>query len=181
MGEGFYVALLRKHKGESGCDALPKARREKSARPKSVTSLPREVKEWVAGDFEFSAEGAGCTALPAVYAPLRPLLRQALRVLSEGIALAQLKGNYWQPAHALAMSTALRRGLFPEAALSYEQALAYLRHEAIQVDAPRGFVLVTFRGFPLGFVKNLGPRANNLYPQEWRIRSGYTSPFCLLQ
>lgn len=181
MGEGFYVALLRKHKGESGCDALPKARREKSARPKSVTSLPREVKEWVAGDFELSAEGAGCTALPAVYATLRPLLRQALRVLSEGIALAQLKGNYWQPAHALAMSTALRRGLFPEAALSYEQALAYLRHEAIQVDAPRGFVLVTFRGFPLGFVKNLGPRANNLYPQEWRIRSGYTTPFCLLQ
>ena len=23
------------------------------------------------------------------------------------------------------------------------------------------------------FVKNIGNRANNLYPQEWRIRSGY--------
>lgn len=181
QGEGFYVALLRKHEGDSGCAALPKVRREKTSRAKSVPSLPREVKEWVTGDFDFSVEGTICTALPAVYAPLRPLLRQALRVLSEGIALAELKGRDWQPAHALAMSTALRRGLFPEAALSYEQALAYLRHEAIQVDAPRGFVLVNFRGLPLGFVKNLGPRANNLYPQEWRIRSGYTSPFCLLQ
>ncbi|MDC2687911.1 hypothetical protein PO256_17190, partial [Bacteroides ovatus] len=34
-------------------------------------------------------------------------------------------------------------------------------------------VLLTYRHIPLGFVKNIGNRANNLYPQEWRIRSGY--------
>jgi NOL1/NOP2/fmu family ribosome biogenesis protein len=33
--------------------------------------------------------------------------------------------------------------------------------------------LLTYQGIPLGFVKNIGNRANNLYPQEWRIRSGY--------
>lgn len=38
---------------------------------------------------------------------------------------------------------------------------------------PRGYVLLTYRNIPLGFVKNIGNRANNLYPQEWRIRSGY--------
>lgn len=39
-----------------------------------------------------------------------------------------------------------------------------------------GFMLVrecVRQGLPLGFVKNLGNRANNLYPQEWRIRTGY--------
>ena len=36
-----------------------------------------------------------------------------------------------------------------------------------------GFVLLTYKDAPLGFVKNIGNRANNLYPQEWRIRSGY--------
>ena len=41
-------------------------------------------------------------------------------------------------------------------------------------DQPRGYLIVAYRGFPLGWVKNLGNRANNLYPQEWRIRSGYT-------
>ena len=43
----------------------------------------------------------------------------------------------------------------------------------LDADAPRGYVCVTYRGVPLGFVKNVGNRANNLYPQEWRIRSGY--------
>mgnify|MGYP000912680155 CR=1 FL=1 len=36
-----------------------------------------------------------------------------------------------------------------------------------------GLLGVRYQGLPLGFVKNLGNRANNLYPQEWRIRTGY--------
>jgi len=100
-------------------------------------------------------------------------------VISEGVLVAELKGRDWQPAHPLAMSSALVRGIFPECELTSEEALAYLRREAIRIDAPRGLVLVTFRGLPLGFVKNLGSRANNLYPAEWRIRSGYTTPFSL--
>ncbi|WP_289300360.1 methyltransferase RsmF C-terminal domain-like protein, partial [Xylanibacter muris] len=31
--------------------------------------------------------------------------------------------------------------------------------------------LLTHAGHPLGFVKNLGSRANNLYPAPWRIRN----------
>ena len=34
-------------------------------------------------------------------------------------------------------------------------------------------MLITYKGHPLGFVKNVGNRANNLYPQEWRIRSSH--------
>ena len=57
--------------------------------------------------------------------------------------------------------------------LSYPQAIAYLRGEAIVLppDTPRGLVTVTFMGHPLGQVKNIGNRANNLYPKEWRIKS----------
>lgn len=33
--------------------------------------------------------------------------------------------------------------------------------------------MLTYRGVPLGFGKNIGNRVNNLYPNEWRIRSGY--------
>jgi len=65
--------------------------------------------------------------------------------------------------------------VFPREEISYEQAIAYLRKEAIVLPdtAPRGYVLLTYKDVPLGFVKNIGNRANNLYPQEWRIRSGY--------
>jgi len=38
---------------------------------------------------------------------------------------------------------------------------------------PGGIVLLTYQHEPIGFVKNIGNRANNLYPNEWRIRSGY--------
>lgn len=55
----------------------------------------------------------------------------------------------------------------------YATALAYLRGEAIALpaDAPRGLVAVAYRGHALGLAKNLGPRANNLYPKPWRIKT----------
>ena len=73
------------------------------------------------------------------------------------------------------MSTVQASDVFPREEISYEQAIAYLRKEAIVLPgtAPRGYVLLTYKNVPLGFVKNIGNRANNLYPQEWRIRSGY--------
>ena len=61
----------------------------------------------------------------------------------------------------------------PEVGLSYPQAIAYLRGEALTLPAgtPRGIITVTFKNHPLGLVKNIGTRANNLYPKEWRIRT----------
>ena len=61
----------------------------------------------------------------------------------------------------------------PKTDLPYHQAIAYLRGEALVLppDVPRGLVTVTFMGYPLGQVKNIGSRANNLYPKEWRIKS----------
>ena len=61
----------------------------------------------------------------------------------------------------------------PRIELTYPQAIAYLRGEALQLppDTPRGFVAVCFQGYPLGTAKNIGTRANNLYPKEWRIKT----------
>ena len=63
----------------------------------------------------------------------------------------------------------------PHAPLTYQQAISYLRREAIVLPegTPRGLVSVTFMGQPLGLVKNIGTRANNLYPKEWRIKTTY--------
>ncbi|MDP3451891.1 MAG: rRNA cytosine-C5-methyltransferase [Bacteroidales bacterium] len=60
---------------------------------------------------------------------------------------------------------------FPKVEVSREVALRYLKRDAVQlVDAPLGFVVITYGGLPLGFAKNVGTRANNLYPKSWRIR-----------
>ena len=54
-------------------------------------------------------------------------------------------------------------------------AIRYLHGESLNLpaDTPRGIVTICYEGQPLGPAKNIGNRANNLYPKEWRIRSGY--------
>ncbi|MBR5657148.1 MAG: hypothetical protein IKW98_10810 [Prevotella sp.] len=64
----------------------------------------------------------------------------------------------------------------PTVDVSYPQAIAYLRREAITLPAetPRGIVIIAYEGHPLGIAKNVGNRANNLYPKPWRILSTHT-------
>lgn len=62
---------------------------------------------------------------------------------------------------------------YPGADITLETALDYLRHKAITLpeSAPKGLTFLKYKGCRLGFVKNIGNRANNLYPKEWRIRN----------
>jgi 16S rRNA C967 or C1407 C5-methylase (RsmB/RsmF family) len=98
---------------------------------------------------------------------------KALNVLYDGQPKAEKKGHDLIPVHAEALSVLLDRDKYPMAELDYPTAIAYLRGEAISLpsDMPRGYIIVTFHRHPLGFVKNIGNRANNLYPKEWRIKS----------
>ncbi len=101
-----------------------------------------------------------------------PNLQKSLRIMHDGNPQPTIKGKDKIPAHAEALMTDLDSSKYPMTELSLDQALNYLRRETITLDAgiPKGYVIVCYKGIPLGFVKNLGNRANNLYPQEWRIR-----------
>lgn len=150
-GEGFFIAALRKRKEGVG-------------------------------------EGNG-KASESVQSLLRGKIQRNMNVLLNGVPKPEKTPKGVVPSHVLAMSTnlwnpetpeAVEASAYPRYELTYDEALAYLRREALRIEAPRGIVLVTFKGVPLGFVKSVGNRANNLYPQEWRIRTTYTTPFCLL-
>ena len=99
-------------------------------------------------------------------------LSGAVRTLQAGIPLAVRKGAKLIPHHALALSVECAPEAFPRCELPLETALHYLAREVVTLppETPRGYVIVTFGGHALGFVNNLGPRANNMYPAEWRIR-----------
>ncbi|MGN0083184.1 MAG: rRNA cytosine-C5-methyltransferase, partial [Bacteroides fragilis] len=135
------------------------------------------AKSWLASSDEYNllVNGTAITAFPVYYQNDLALLLQSLRIVQAGTEVAEVKGKDLIPAHGLAMSRLLKTSVFSTEALTYEQAIAYLRKEAIVLppSVPKGYVLVTYKEIPLGFVKNIGNRANNLYPQEWRIRSGY--------
>ncbi len=98
---------------------------------------------------------------------------ERLNVLYDGQPVPMVKGKTVIPAHAEALLADFDRSRYPLVELDYATAVSYLRSEAITLPAgtPTGFVAVTFLGQPLGFVKNIGNRANNLYPKEWRIKS----------
>ena len=178
-GEGFFLAVVRKGEGASVADAPRggKGKKKDKKGKQPAIAVPTECKQWLAdsSSYTYKVIGTEVMALPSDMEPLYAVLSEQLHLIKAGITLAELKGSDALPAHDLAMSTALRAEVFAHCELAYDEALRYLRREAITlpVDTPRGFVLVTYRNAPLGFVKNLGNRANNLYPNEWRIRSGH--------
>lgn len=98
---------------------------------------------------------------------------KGLRILSDGNPQGTIKGKNIIPAHAEALLINLPEDKYPKSELTLDDALRYLHHEALVLppDTPKGIVIVTYKDLPLGFVKNIGNRANNLYPQEWKIRN----------
>ena len=183
-GEGFFLGVLKKR--ADVLDETPRrflktsARLDKKKKGKDAKQplvVPKEAKVWLedSSEYALAMKDTNVVAFPKAYENEYALLQQTLKVIHSGITLGEIKGKDLIPHHSLAMSTALASDAFPKAEVTYEQAIAYLRKEGLilDVDVPRGYVLLTYQDVPLGFVKNIGNRANNLYPQEWRIRSGY--------
>ena len=111
------------------------------------------------------------TAVPQCISGLADTVSSALPLLSRGCAVGTLKGKDLVPDEDLALCIRLRRGAFEETPVDKAAALAFLHKDALVLpDSPRGIVMLTYKGVPLGFVKNLGNRTNSLHPQARRIR-----------
>lgn len=127
-----------------------------------------DVSGWLESSLEPQlSEAADGTITACFPTPLLP------SQLQPQLTVGRRKGRDIVPSQQLAMSMALRRGVFPEAEVDRAAAVSFLRRESVELpdNTPRGIVLLTYLSRPLGFVKNIGSRANNLYPQEWRILS----------
>ncbi len=179
-GEGLFMAVLRK----TGEETRKKTKKGSKEAKRDKNAAPKLPHEWLANQSDYNVIRCGdmLTAIPKDMQEVYDAA-SSLRIISAGVTLGEVKGKDIIPSQSLALSTALHRnsdgsencqkGAFPEVALDYRQAIDYLRKETIALpdDTPKGFVLLTYRGHPLGFVKNIGNRSNNLYPQEWKIKS----------
>ncbi len=98
---------------------------------------------------------------------------KGLNILTHGVNPPVQKGRKTIPDISLALTTRQEANDYPTVAVDYATAIDYLRRESIVLPdgSPRGIVTLTYKGLGIGFANNLGNRANNLYPQEWRIRS----------
>lgn len=168
-GEGLFMAIVRKP-GDSPTPATTAPRRRPAPVPAEAANT---VKNWLIGDYIASTRDGIIEAHRPEVAAIMEVIQERVKVLRAGVAVAETKGKRLAPHHELALSTALRTEAFPEVAVDYPTALAYLRGEAITIDAPRGMALITFNNARLGWANNLGNRANNLYPRPLRILSSH--------
>ena len=161
-GEGQYCAVLRKTSSEYRM-SVPAARKGRHALPD------------ISGFFDVSMtpvqKGDMLKAVPEPVSDAAAYLESHVRTVSTGCAVGRIKGRDLVPDADLALDIHLARGVFPEADVDRKTALAFLHRDSIVLPgAEKGFNIVCHSGVPVGFVKNLGNRCNNLHPQSRRIR-----------
>ena len=160
-GEGQYCAVLEKTSGHPRTEVKPAGK--KSVIPEAEEFFDMPVRGIMKGDL--------IKAWPENVADDMAFLENKVRVLSSGCAVGRRKGRDLVPDADLALDICLGKDAFPRVDTDRMTALKFLHRDTLVLpDAPAGFVLVSYSGVPLGFVKNLGTRCNNLHPQERRIR-----------
>lgn len=163
-GEGHFVARLRKAdavRNEDTGRVLPAPRRPLSILPPLSELLPGFD---VALSAPMVRAGDTLWAVPEGMPDL-----SGLRALRTGLCLGELRGAQFFPGHALALALApgetARR-----VALAGDEAAAYLRGE--ELSAPeglgKGWLLATYRGLALGWVKCAGGMLKNHLPKGLR-------------
>lgn len=181
-GEGFFLAVLRKEGDEEyevENERPTKSSKNKGKKDKKATlPIPQEAWDYFREKKNITLEwdGPQLRMIPTAHKHFFDRIRdKRLRILAAGTLVGELKGKDLIPSQTLALSQELNPSAFPDVELTWEEAIRYLRKEAITLPEglPKGYLLMRYQGIPLGFVKHLGNRSNNLYPQEWRIRSGY--------
>ena len=165
-GEGFFFAVLRKISPSAGF---------RKPKGKQFRAGSRVKCEWVKGGYETLSVKTSSEELikayPANIMDEISLIESSVRSVRSGVAVALVKGRDFIPEPALALSEVLADNAFRRVQLSLKEALNYLKLQPLTLkEVEKGFVLVDYYGAPLGFLKNLGNRTNNLFPSAWRIR-----------
>lgn len=167
LGEGFYIAALRK---TSRCESSLRIKTGKDS-SKERLKTPFTQALHCAEKYSLVEFAGGINSVPAQRRDEFRYVADNLRTLACGTALCTFKGRDEIPAHALAVSKALNKNAVECHDADFVTAIQYLKREAVIINGvTKGYVLICYNGLPLGWVKNLGTRCNNLYPEYWRIR-----------
>lgn len=167
-GEGQYCAALLKTSPES----QQRPGRTGSGRHGLLKGSEAElVASFFTDDMIPVSRDGVIKVLPRSAVSSLPFIEDRLHVVSSGCSAGEMKRGTLVPDADMALSLAFRKESFSTAELDTDTALSYLQGNQIVLrDMPAGYTVVCHRSLPLGFVKNLGARCNNLYPRSRRIR-----------
>ena len=168
-GEGFFAAVVRKG-GEKARTKAPRARRTVFTDPSKQDM--KELARWVdqPGFIYFAQIGEQAYGYYRAVFPAVRTVAEALSAVYSGVEMGQLFHGKLRPEHPLALFHGLAPGIVSETCLALPDALQYLRKGDGGVELfTEGMNLVSYEGFPLGWLKRIGHRVNNMYPKELRI------------
>lgn len=164
--EGFYLAVLRK-KGERKVIKWNLPKKSDLTKVKD----PQGVSTWANLDGKVVFQwNTYWFAVPDMFASAIQSIHHSMRCIKLGTELGEMYPKGFLPNIGLLLDPTLRILDNKTIEVTREQALLYLKGETFSLPAKAGVYALTYQNEPLGWIKHLGNRFNNLYPKEWRIR-----------
>ena len=166
--EGLFVAVARKV--EPTAQRTPKARKKVMQEVDKVSR--KELSRWIedAEHCTFAMVGDTIYCYSAEQFKAVQALSEGLTAIYSGVAMGQIFKGKLKPDWALSQYVGLERKAVATEEVDESRALDYLRKKDIAVgDMAEGINLLTHNGRALGFVKRVGARCNNLYPNSLKI------------
>jgi NOL1/NOP2/fmu family ribosome biogenesis protein len=166
-GEGFFISCFRKQEGGTNSIRPPK----KSLLQKASKNETAIIQPWLQSGWpvQLWKQKEDILAFPQQLEKELLTIVDHVYVRRAGTVVGKIAGNDLVPDHALALSTGINRTIVA-VSLKKEEAIQYLRKEDVSVStAHKGWTLVQFEQYNLGWIKVLQNRINNYYPANWRI------------
>ena len=167
-GEGFFAAVLQKN---NDAEYKLKLQTSKNLQVLNHKNRPLDIEAWV--DIQnhcLLADKMGTIHLfPDAFAEDAKILDHYLKLIYCGTSVGLPNKNILIPDHSLALS--LNRSIeINTIEMDTNTALHYLKKDLYAVEhARKGWLLATYKGQGIGWLKNLGDRINNYLPAEYRI------------
>jgi len=161
-GEGFFIVVIQKNSHEQ----------QNLMRPTKLREIPAEIKPFIGINegIKYHQNHLGNLLVPDFFEDYLSVIEKHLHIIKCGIKAGEIKGKNFIPDHELAMAVNLNKD-YPAIELSKEEALKYLKKEAISnTGGVSGWVQLRFEGITLGWGNALSNRINNGLPKSWRIR-----------
>ncbi|MEI9947211.1 MAG: Fmu (Sun) domain protein [Chitinophagaceae bacterium] len=164
-GEGFFIACFQKNNEQE--ENFFKTKNKPGPATKREMEM---IASWTSTDnSQFIKYKNTVYAWPSLLVNDFNWLLSQLRVIYSGILTGELMRDKLVPDHALAMSGLVKAGV-TKIELTYEEAIHYLQRKDLSINpGTKGWQLVTYQDYNLGWINALPNRINNYYPKELRI------------
>lgn len=172
-GEGFYMSFMSKKESSNELrlkNILSKDIKPSLAATKQILKNCIDIKSNYSNTLDYFDYAEMTYIFPTNFIPQLFAIQQRCRIVQFGTKVGKILKNKLQPEHDLITNNNVALTHFPSVEISYEKAVSFLKKENFLIEnSPLGWIVLTFNSVHLGWIKSVGNRFNNYYPNELKI------------